>query len=69
MLGECVDMGIDRVYYMVDILQMNQVTVRLAWSAEEAARYLETYKVYENKPSDQLHERHADDYLSQITFV
>ena len=48
---------------------MNQVTVMLAWSAEEAARYLETYKVYENKPSDQLHERHADDYLSQITFV
>ncbi|XP_078061299.1 DNA excision repair protein ERCC-1 [Mustelus asterias] len=39
----------------------------LAWSAEEAGRYLETYKSYENKPSDILKEKVETDYLSKVT--
>jgi DNA excision repair protein ERCC-1 len=64
---------------------INQLTVMLAWSPEEAARYLETYKVgaflalaqtlfltflfsqnFENKPPDQLQEKVAQDYVSQL---
>ncbi|XP_072043822.1 DNA excision repair protein ERCC-1-like [Amphiura filiformis] len=41
-------------------------TLLLAWSAEEAGRYLETYKAYENKPSDALKERIEQDYLSKM---
>ncbi|XP_059818044.1 DNA excision repair protein ERCC-1 [Hypanus sabinus] len=42
-------------------------TLILAWSAEEAGRYLESYKVYENKPADILKERVEQDFLSKIT--
>ncbi|XP_065898392.1 DNA excision repair protein ERCC-1-like isoform X2 [Dysidea avara] len=36
-------------------------TLILSWSVEEAARYLETYKAYENKPPDVLKERVESD--------
>ena len=42
-------------------------TLILAWSPEEAARYLETYKSYEKKPADLLRERVEKDYLSVAT--
>ena len=29
----------------------------LAWSSEEAGRYFETFKVYENKPADLITEK------------
>lgn len=29
----------------------------LSWSSEEAGRYLETFKVYENKPADLITEK------------
>ena len=29
----------------------------LSWSSEEAGRYLETFKVYENKPADLIKEK------------
>lgn len=29
----------------------------LAWSAEEAGRIIETYKIFENKPPDMIMER------------
>lgn len=35
-------------------------------SAEEAARYLETYKVYENKPPDALLGQSEGDYVSKV---
>ena len=35
-------------------------------SAEEAGRYLETYKVYENKPPDALLGQSEGDYLSKV---
>ena len=35
-------------------------------SNEEAGRYLETYKVFENKPADILQERVDGDYQSKV---
>lgn len=42
-------------------------TLILAWSAEEAGRYLETYKVYEQKPADLLMEKLDQNFLSRAT--
>ncbi|XP_028406647.1 DNA excision repair protein ERCC-1-like [Dendronephthya gigantea] len=42
-------------------------TLILAWSAEEAARYIEIYKIYENKPPDALQGQTNTDYLSKLT--
>ena len=36
-------------------------------SAEEAGRYLETYKAYENKPADSLKEKVEQDFLSRVS--
>ncbi|XP_036965042.1 DNA excision repair protein ERCC-1 [Acanthopagrus latus] len=46
---------------------MADCTLILAWSPEEAGRYLETYKSYENKPADLLKEQVEKDYLSKVT--
>ena len=36
------------------------------YRVEEAGRYLETYKVYENKPAEALMERIDTDYVSKV---
>ncbi|XP_056610805.1 DNA excision repair protein ERCC-1 [Triplophysa dalaica] len=46
---------------------MADCTLILAWSPEEAGRYLETYKSYEKKPADLLKEQVEKNYLSQVT--
>uniref|UniRef100_UPI0037E953A0 DNA excision repair protein ERCC-1 n=1 Tax=Semicossyphus pulcher TaxID=241346 RepID=UPI0037E953A0 len=46
---------------------MADCTLILAWSPEEAGRYLETYKSYENKPADLLKEQVEKNYLSKVT--
>lgn len=46
---------------------MSDCTLILAWSPEEAGRYLETYKSYEKKPADLLKEQVEKDYLSKVT--
>jgi hypothetical protein len=38
-------------------------------SNEECARYLETIKMYENKPADNIQERTDHDYLSRVSFL
>ncbi|XP_052635355.1 DNA excision repair protein ERCC-1 [Harpia harpyja] len=42
-------------------------TLLVAWSPEEAGRYLETYKAYEQKPPDLLKEWVEQDFLSWMT--
>ncbi|XP_012888198.1 PREDICTED: DNA excision repair protein ERCC-1 isoform X2 [Dipodomys ordii] len=42
-------------------------TLILAWSPEEAGRYLETYKAYEQKPPDLLMEKLEQNFLSRAT--
>ncbi|KAI9332305.1 restriction endonuclease type II-like protein [Zopfochytrium polystomum] len=44
-------------------------TLFLAWSAEEAARYLETFKICENKPPDMIREKQLSDMLTQVKTV
>ncbi|KAG0093023.1 ssDNA endonuclease and repair protein rad10 [Podila epicladia] len=45
----------------------NDLTVICAWSNEEAARYIETFKAYEYKAPDAIKERIENDYLSKLT--
>lgn len=42
-------------------------TLILAFSANEAGRYLETYKAFENKPPDLIMEKADGDYMSRVT--
>ncbi|KAI9597632.1 restriction endonuclease type II-like protein [Syncephalis fuscata] len=43
------------------------MTLFLAWSAEEAGRYIETFKAYEHRPPDAIRERVDDIYLAKLT--
>lgn len=36
------------------------------FALQECARYLETYKAYENKPADNIRGRTDEDYLSRL---
>nr|XP_054762414.1 DNA excision repair protein ERCC-1-like [Lytechinus pictus] len=46
---------------------LTDCTLMLAWNAEEAGRYLETYKAYENKPADALKEKVEQNHISKMT--
>ncbi|RWR80800.1 DNA excision repair protein ERCC-1 isoform X1 [Cinnamomum micranthum f. kanehirae] len=46
---------------------LHDCTLLCGWSLEECGRYLETIKVYENKPADSIQERMDTDYLSRLT--
>ncbi|XP_003229343.1 DNA excision repair protein ERCC-1 [Anolis carolinensis] len=52
---------------LAKICILSSCTLVLAWSPEEAGRYLETYKAYEQKPADLLKEKVDKDYLSRMT--
>ncbi|KAF8763716.1 DNA excision repair protein ERCC-1 like protein [Argiope bruennichi] len=41
-------------------------TLMVAWSAEEAGMYLETYKMFENKSADLIKEKQDSDHYSQL---
>ncbi|KAL5703112.1 Excision repair cross-complementation group 1 [Ranunculus cassubicifolius] len=45
---------------------LHECTLLCAWSLEECGRYLETIKVYENKPADLLQGQMDTDYLSRM---
>eukprot|EP01023_Acetabularia_acetabulum_P035997 TRINITY_DN34049_c0_g1_i1.p1 TRINITY_DN34049_c0_g1~~TRINITY_DN34049_c0_g1_i1.p1 ORF type:complete len:349 (-),score=30.63 TRINITY_DN34049_c0_g1_i1:359-1405(-) len=54
---------------LMDITKLaidNQLTLICAFSNRECARYLETLKVYENKPADSLKERLQEDHQSRV---
>ncbi|RKP40058.1 restriction endonuclease type II-like protein [Dimargaris cristalligena] len=44
-----------------------RLTVILAWSSEEAGRYIETFKALEHKPPDMIREKVEDAYLPRLT--
>ncbi|TVU31971.1 hypothetical protein EJB05_23687 [Eragrostis curvula] len=46
---------------------LHECTLLCGWSMEECGRYLETIKVYENKPADSIREHMDNDYLSRLT--
>ncbi|XP_011498080.1 PREDICTED: DNA excision repair protein ERCC-1, partial [Ceratosolen solmsi marchali] len=43
--------------HLTKICILADLTLMLAWSADEAGKMIETYKVYENKPADMIMER------------
>ncbi|KAL2942144.1 DNA excision repair protein ERCC-1 [Bienertia sinuspersici] len=45
---------------------LHDCTLLCAWSLEECGRYLETIKVYENKPADIIQGHMDSDYLSRL---
>ncbi|KAJ4957724.1 hypothetical protein NE237_024835 [Protea cynaroides] len=45
---------------------LHDCTLLCAWSLEECGRYLETIKVYENKPADIIQGQTDTDYLSRL---
>ncbi|CAL4942844.1 unnamed protein product [Urochloa decumbens] len=46
---------------------LHDCTLLCGWSLEECGRYLETIKVYENKPADIIREHTDNDYMSRLT--
>ncbi|XP_036261701.1 DNA excision repair protein ERCC-1, partial [Molothrus ater] len=52
---------------LAKVCLLTDCTLLLAWSPEEAGRYLETFKSYEQKPPDLLKERVEQDFLSRVT--
>ncbi|XP_068111715.1 DNA excision repair protein ERCC-1 [Hyperolius riggenbachi] len=52
---------------LAKICILSDLTLILSWSSEEAARYLETYKCYEQKPADALKEKTESDFMSRMT--
>ncbi|XP_061219676.1 DNA excision repair protein ERCC-1 [Neopsephotus bourkii] len=52
---------------LAKICVLSDCTLLLAWSPEEAARYLETYKAFEQKPPDLLRERLDQGFLPRMS--
>ncbi|KAM0934407.1 putative ERCC1/RAD10/SWI10 family, RuvA domain 2, restriction endonuclease type II [Dioscorea sansibarensis] len=61
---------VDVVKPLLDVTRtamLHDCTLLCCWSLEECGRYLETIKVYENKPADSIREQMDTDYLSRLT--
>ena len=48
---------------------VNDFTMILSWSFQEAARYIETLKVYESKAPDSIKERVETDFIPKLASV
>ncbi|CAF0875151.1 unnamed protein product [Didymodactylos carnosus] len=48
------------------ICLLSDFTLIVSWTDDESARYLETYKILENKSAEQLMERVENDYLTKL---
>ncbi|ORZ10355.1 restriction endonuclease type II-like protein [Lobosporangium transversale] len=62
-----VEMHQQAIRELTRVAMLNNLTLVCAWSNEEAARYIETYKAYENKAPDAIKERISNDYISKLT--
>ncbi|KAF3940364.1 hypothetical protein ABW19_dt0202417 [Dactylella cylindrospora] len=45
---------------------VNNITIILSWSASEAGKYVESYKILENAPATMIKERQKEDYWSRV---
>jgi DNA excision repair protein ERCC-1 len=57
----------DAVREINRIAILSDFTLMLCWSLEEAGRYLESYKAFENTGADLIRERVENDYLAKMT--
>ena len=55
--------------HLTRICILADLTLMLAWSAEEAGKIIETYKAYENKPPDMIMERSESAPLQKVSFT
>lgn len=55
--------------HLTRICILANLTLVLAWSAEEAGRILETYKIFEHKPPDLIMERKESDPHAKVRFT
>ncbi|KAK3828966.1 MAG: restriction endonuclease type II-like protein [Benniella sp.] len=62
-----VDLHQQAIRELTRVAMVNDLTVVCAWSNEEAGRYVETFKSFENKPPDSIKERVDNDYISKLT--
>ncbi|CCM03593.1 uncharacterized protein FIBRA_05730 [Fibroporia radiculosa] len=51
---------------LTKVCLINNMTIMVAWNAEEAGFYLSTYKQFEHKPPDMIKERVDKDYYSML---
>ncbi|KAI0777637.1 restriction endonuclease type II-like protein [Trametes elegans] len=56
----------DPIRELTKICLINEITIMVAWNAEEAGYYLSTYKQFEHKPPDLIKERVDKDYHSML---
>ena len=52
---------------LTKICLLADFTLLLAWSAEEAGKIVETYKVFEHKPPDLIMEKQESNSLAQVS--
>ncbi|PCH43674.1 DNA repair protein rad10 [Wolfiporia cocos MD-104 SS10] len=56
----------DPIKELTKVCLINNITIMVAWNAEEAGYYLSTYKQFEHKPPDMIKERVDKDYHSML---
>ncbi|KAL3800778.1 hypothetical protein HJC23_001615 [Cyclotella cryptica] len=55
--------------FLNDLCVQNNLTLILAWSEEEAARYLETFKAFDGKDASLIQKREHANFIDQISHV
>ncbi|KDQ21326.1 hypothetical protein BOTBODRAFT_182689 [Botryobasidium botryosum FD-172 SS1] len=60
------DQHVDPIRELTKTCLINNLTIMVAWTAEEAAAYLQMYKAYEHKSPDSIKERVENDYSSLL---
>lgn len=64
-----IDDNANVILYLNDLCVQNNLTLILAWSEEEAARYLETFKAFDGKDASLIQKRELNNYPDQIAHV
>lgn len=54
--------------HLTRVCLLADLTLMLAWSAEEAGKIIENYKIFEHKPPDMIMERHESDPHIKVKF-
>lgn len=55
--------------HLTRVCLLADLTLMLAWSAEEAGKIIETYKIFEHKPPDMIMERQESDPHVKVSVV
>jgi len=64
-----VDDNAEAILVINKLAVLNDLTLILAWSDQEAARYLETFKVYESKDASSIQKREKETFVDQASEV